>query len=81
MELSPGPSVVDPTRTIAAPYSQSNRRVARIFRGGGGGAFGQWRYKLVGGVRGHAPPGKFQNFWIALDYNSRVFMVEKENVQ
>ena len=36
VELNPGPSVVDPTRTIAAPYSQSNRRVARSFCGGGG---------------------------------------------
>ena len=33
------------------------------------------------GVREHAPPGKFLNFWIALDYISRVFIVEKENVE
>ena len=48
-----------------SPTSLVLRRVARIFRGGGGGGGGgvlkMNGYKLVegGGVRGHAPPGKF----------------------
>ena len=29
------------------------------------------------GVRGHAPPRKFYKIWIARDYISRVFIVEK----
>ena len=41
------------------------RRVARIFRGrggGGGSAFGQWRCKLVGGSGGMLPWENFRIF-------------------
>ena len=54
-----------------------DRRVARIFRGGGV-RVGSEIANLPRGVRGHAPPGKFYKFWITLDYISHVFVVEKE---
>ena len=58
------------------------RRVTRIFRWGRGvGCVWAVKIQSCRGVRGHAPPGKFYNFWIALVYISRVFMVEKENVE
>ena len=41
----------------------------------------QWRYKFVGGSGGMLPRENFWIFGIALDYISRVFMVEKEAVE
>ena len=55
------------------------RRVARIFRGGGGGGVrvASEDANLYGGP-GACSPRKILKFWIALDYISHVFIVEKE---
>ena len=49
--------------------------------GGGGGCVWAVKIQICREVRAHAPPGKFYNFWIALDYISRVLMVGTENVE
>ena len=60
------------------PFKQAR---SQDFSWGGGGVRLGSEDKNLEGIRGHAPPGKFYNFWIALDYISRVFMVKKETVE